>query len=45
MRENRDEIEALQANDISKALVCSFARPANVNVQEASTMPTKQVAP
>jgi hypothetical protein len=25
MRENRDKIEALQADDIAKVLVCSFA--------------------
>jgi NADP-dependent 3-hydroxy acid dehydrogenase YdfG len=45
MKENRDTVEALQADDIAKALVYSFAQPANVNVQETLIMPTKQVAP
>jgi NADP-dependent 3-hydroxy acid dehydrogenase YdfG len=44
-KENRDKIEALQADDVAKALVCSFAQPANVDVQEASMMPAKQAAP
>ena len=45
MKENRDKIEALQADDIAKAPVYPFAQPANVDVQEALMMPTKQAAP
>ena len=45
MKGNRDKVEALQADDIAKTLVYSFAQPANVNVQEALIMPTRQVAP
>ena len=45
MKENRNKIEALQADDIAKAPVCSSAQPANVDVQEASMMPAKQAAP
>lgn len=44
MKENRDTVEALQADDIAKALVYSFAQPANVNLQETLIMPIKQVA-
>lgn len=45
MKENRDRVEALQANDIARALIYSFAQPANVNLQEALLMPTKQISP
>ncbi len=45
MKESRDSVEGLRAEDIAKALVYSFAQPANVNLQEALIMPTKQIFP
>ncbi len=45
MRERRDKLEALQAEDIARALVYAFAQPATVNLQEARIQPTKQVQP
>lgn len=45
MKERRDSLEALEAEDIGRALVYAFAQPRNVNVQEMLVMPTKQTAP
>jgi len=45
MKERRDSIEALHAEDIANALVYAFAQPGNVNVQEMLVMPTRQTAP
>ena len=45
MRERRESLDALQSEDIGRALVYAFAQPANVNVQEMLVMPTKQVSP
>ena len=45
MRERRDSIEALQAEDVASALVHAFAQPANVNLQEMLIMPTRQTYP
>ncbi len=45
MRERRESLDALQSEDIGRALVYAFAQPANVNVQEMLVMPTKQIVP
>lgn len=45
MKERRDSIEALNADDVANALVYAFAQPAHVNVQESLIMPTRQVSP
>lgn len=45
MKERRDSLEALEAEDIGRALVYAFAQPRNVNVQEMLVMPTRQTAP
>ena len=45
MHERRTGLDALQSEDIGRALVYAFAQPANVNVQEMLVMPTKQVSP
>lgn len=45
MRERRDRLQALRAQDIAAALVYAFAQPPNVNVQEALIMPTRQTYP
>ena len=45
MRERRDGLEALQAQDIANALVFAFAQPANVNCQEMLIQPTRQTYP
>lgn len=45
MKERRDSIEALTADDIANALVYAFAQPAHVNVQESLIMPTRQISP
>jgi NADP-dependent 3-hydroxy acid dehydrogenase YdfG len=45
MKERRNSIEALTADDIANALVYAFAQPAHVNVQESLIMPTRQVSP
>jgi NADP-dependent 3-hydroxy acid dehydrogenase YdfG len=45
MKERRDKLEALQAEDIARTLVFGFAQPANVNVQELLVMPTRQTTP
>lgn len=45
MQERRDRLNALQAEDVARALVYAFAQPANVNVQELLLMPTHQTYP
>ena len=45
MRERRDTVEALHADDVARALVYGFAQPGHVNLQELLIMPTKQTAP
>lgn len=45
MRERRDKLGALHAEDIAHALVFAFAQPANVNCQELLVMPTRQTYP
>jgi len=45
MRERRDNLEALHAEDIANALVFAFAQPANVNCQEMLIQPTRQSYP
>jgi NADP-dependent 3-hydroxy acid dehydrogenase YdfG len=45
MKERRDSIDALHAEDIANALVFAFAQPAHVNVQESLIMPTRQISP
>lgn len=45
MRERREELEALHAEDIATILVSAFRQPANVNWQELWVMPTKQAYP
>ncbi|KEZ77142.1 SDR family oxidoreductase [Salinisphaera hydrothermalis] len=45
MKERRDKVEALTAEDIANSLVYAFAQPGHVNAQEILVMPTKQVSP
>jgi NADP-dependent 3-hydroxy acid dehydrogenase YdfG len=45
MRERREKVEALHAEDIARALVYTFAQPPNVNVQEVRIQPVKQIQP
>jgi len=45
LTESREQVEALQGEDIARALIYAFAQPPNVNVQEALLMPTKQTYP
>ena len=45
MKERRDSIDALHAEDIANALVFAFAQPAHVNMQESLIMPTRQISP
>lgn len=45
MKERRDKVEALHAEDIANALVYAFAQPGHVNPQELLIMPTKQTSP
>ncbi len=45
MRERREKVDALQPEDIARALVYTFAQPANVNVQEVRVQPVKQIQP
>lgn len=45
MQARRESLEALHADDIARALVFAFAQPANVNLQEAWIMPTRQTRP
>jgi NADP-dependent 3-hydroxy acid dehydrogenase YdfG len=45
MKERRNSIDALHAEDIANALVFAFAQPAHVNMQESLIMPTRQISP
>lgn len=45
MRERRDKLNALHAEDIANALLFAFAQPSNVNCQEMLIMPTRQTYP
>lgn len=45
MKERRDSVEGLRPEDVAKTLVYAFAQPANVNLQEALVMPTRQTSP
>ncbi|TAL87520.1 MAG: SDR family oxidoreductase [Rhodanobacter sp.] len=45
MKQRRDALDALHAEDIANALVYAFAQPAHVNIQEALIMPTRQISP
>ncbi|REC94919.1 SDR family oxidoreductase [Kushneria indalinina] len=45
MKERRDEVDALHADDIANALLYAFAQPGRVNPQELLVMPTRQVSP
>lgn len=45
MKERRDSLQALHAEDIAQALVYAYAQPPNVNVQELLVMPTRQTYP
>lgn len=45
MRERREKLQALHAQDIANALLYAYAQPANVNVQELLIMPTRQTYP
>lgn len=45
MKERRDRLDALRAEDIANSLVYAFAQPAHVNAQEILIMPTRQVSP
>lgn len=45
MRQRRESLDALHAEDVARALVYAFAQPGNVNVQELLVMPTKQTYP
>jgi len=45
MKERRDGLEALHAEDVAGALVYAYAQPGNVNLQELLIMPTRQVVP
>ena len=45
MRERRESLDALQAEDIAQALVYAFAQPPRVLVEEILVRPVKQVAP
>lgn len=45
MQARRDKLEALESEDVARALVYAFAQPANMNVQEMLLMPTRQTTP
>lgn len=45
MRQRRESLDALHAENIANALLYAFAQPNNVNVQELLIMPTKQTYP
>lgn len=45
LKQRRDELQALSAEDIARLLVFGFAQPANVNLQEICVMPTRQLQP
>jgi NADP-dependent 3-hydroxy acid dehydrogenase YdfG len=45
MRERREKVDALHAEDVAHALVYAFAQPPRVLVEEILVRPVKQVAP
>jgi NADP-dependent 3-hydroxy acid dehydrogenase YdfG len=45
MKDRREKLEALSAEDVAQALVYAFAQPANVLVEEILLRPVLQVAP
>ncbi|TPG49376.1 SDR family oxidoreductase [Sphingomonas glacialis] len=45
MRERRESLDALQAEDIAQALVYAFAQPPRVLVEEILVRPVKQITP
>jgi NADP-dependent 3-hydroxy acid dehydrogenase YdfG len=45
MKERREKLDALSAEDVAQALVYAFAQPANVLVEEILLRPVLQVAP
>jgi NADP-dependent 3-hydroxy acid dehydrogenase YdfG len=45
LKERREKLEALGAEDVAQALVYAFAQPANVLVEEILLRPVLQVAP
>jgi NADP-dependent 3-hydroxy acid dehydrogenase YdfG len=45
MKERREILDALSAEDVAQALVYAFAQPANVLVEEILLRPVLQVAP
>jgi len=45
MKERRDKLDALRAEDIARAVVYAFAQPGHMNVQEMLLMPTRQTSP
>lgn len=45
MKERRETLDALQAEDVAQALVYAFAQPPNVLVEEILLRPVLQVAP
>ena len=45
MRERREKVDALHAEDVAQALVYAFAQPPRVLVEEILVRPVKQVAP
>lgn len=45
MKARRDQLQALQAEDIANALIYGFCQPGNVNPQELLILPTRQTAP
>lgn len=45
MRERRERIQALTADDVAQAVVYAFAQPAHLNPQELLVMPTRQTYP
>ncbi len=45
MRQRRDSLEALHAEDIARAVLFAYAQPPHVNIQELLIMPTRQTYP
>lgn len=45
MKERREKLDALRAEDVAQALVYAFAQPPNVLVEEILLRPVLQVAP
>lgn len=45
MKQGRDRVDALRADDIAAALIYTFAQPGRVNPLEIRIMPTRQISP